>query len=95
VNVLRRHVVRPALRPPDRALLAGLSRCSPDRSSLGSSPSPTPCSVGIGSWCGASGPTRSPQVARRSPQGPCRWSFAWPGRTRRGAIGGFMGSSRY
>jgi hypothetical protein len=29
VNVLRRHVVRPALRPPDRALLAGLSRLFP------------------------------------------------------------------
>jgi putative transposase len=69
VTVLRRQVDRPALQPKDRALLAGLSRLIPGRSSIGTSCRRTPCSVGMVNWSVVSGPTRSPRGRPKIPGG--------------------------
>ncbi len=75
VAVLRRQMARPALRPSDRALLAGLSRIIPRAKLSRFFVQPAPCSAGIATWCERSGTTRSPPVGPGPPPGPSRWWF--------------------
>ena len=90
VAVLRRQVRRPALRPIDRALLAGYCL---EPSSIGSSFSPTRCSAGTETLSGGSGRIRNRRVARRSLSALCNSSYDWPATIRPGGIAGSTGSS--
>ncbi len=58
VGVVRRQVVRPALRPADRAVLAGLSGFCRLLAGDASLSSRRPCCDGIEIWCAGSGPSR-------------------------------------
>ena len=77
VAVLRRQMTRPALRPADRALLAGLSRLLRAPDVANSLSSPRRCCAGIGTWCVGAGPSPSARATvhpgwhcppRRSPR---------------------------
>jgi hypothetical protein len=89
VAVLRRQVARPALRPADRAVLAGLTAYSRPLDKEGSLSSRRPFCGGIGIWCDGSGLTSTdglddqPFLLAGSP-----WPFVWPMRIRRRAIAG-------
>ena len=84
VAVLRRQVARPALRPSDRAFLAGLSRLLGGRRLKGSSSSPRPSFAGTGTWSDVGGPIPTAQGDRAFPPVPSRSSSGWRGRTPTG-----------
>ena len=64
VATIRRHGVRPVLRPSDRAVLARLSRPLIVDVGGGTPCNKTPCSAGTGTWPFADGP--DPWVAKAS-----------------------------
>jgi putative transposase len=92
--ILRRQIVRPTLRPADRAFLAAASRLVPRErwSSFFITPA-TLCAGIASSWRGA-GPTRgSDPAALDSALSSASWSCASGGRTRAGAISASRASS--
>jgi hypothetical protein len=93
VAVLRRQVARPALRPADRALFAGLSRLlsAARRGRFFVQPETLLC------WHRDLVRRKWSYSHRRPDDRPFRrarsaWSFVWRGRTRPGAIDGSRGS---
>jgi hypothetical protein len=93
VAVRRRLVDRPALRPADRALLAGLNDFSHGPAAEASSSSRPRCCAGTETSCDDAGPTHTADpVNAGSLQPPPPSSSDWHVRTRPGAIGASMAS---
>src|ERR1700694_1461263 len=88
VVVLRRLLVRPAVRPSDRALLAGLSRLLSPDAGKDSSSGRRRCFAGIATWYAGVGRTHAEHPADQgSLPAPPGLLSNLPGKTQPGAIG--------